>query len=93
MSVEKTHGLIGIHKSLRIQKNGQNGRILTLIVDEKYRNKGIGRALVTEAEKWFQDQGIASIIINSNTKLIKAHEFYHKLGYSNTGIRLTKRFN
>ncbi len=86
----KTHGMIGIQKSLRLQKNGQNGRILTLIVDSKYRNKGIGRALVSEAEKWFQEQGITSIFINSNTKLIKAHDFYGKLGYSNTGVRLTK---
>ncbi len=87
----KTNGMIGIQKSLRIQKNGQNGRILTLIVDENYRKKGIGRALMGEAEKWFHEQGIVAISVNSHTKLVKAHEFYHKLGYSSSGIRLTKK--
>jgi ribosomal protein S18 acetylase RimI-like enzyme len=89
----KVHGMIGIQKSLRIQKNGQNGRILTLIVDDKYRNKGIGQALVSEAEKCFNKQGITSIIINSSQKLTKAHKFYDKLGYSITGIRLAKRID
>ncbi len=87
------HGMIGIQKCLRIQKNGHNGRILTLIVNELYRNKGIGRSLVGEAEKWFREHGITSIVINSNQKLTKAHEFYNKLGYSKTGFRLAKQFN
>lgn len=84
------NGFIGLVKTLRFQRNGQTGRIATLIVHPDFRNRGIGSILVKKAENWFQSQGIDIVILTSSTERIKAHKFYGKLGYSETGLRLAK---
>jgi GNAT superfamily N-acetyltransferase len=53
-----------------------------LVVDEGSRNRGIGRLLLEEAEKWATAQGVAVLRVRSNMIRRDAHRFYERAGYS-----------
>jgi GNAT superfamily N-acetyltransferase len=53
-----------------------------LVVDEKYRGRGIGRALMQHAEAWAREHGCATVSLRSNVIRNEAHAFYKGLGYS-----------
>ena len=55
--------------------------IVGFVVDERERNKGIGKQMMAAAEKWIREKGIEKIAIRSNVKRIPAHKFYEKNGY------------
>jgi GNAT superfamily N-acetyltransferase len=52
-----------------------------LIVDEKYRGKGVGKALMEHVKDWCMQQGIFRIRLRSQTKRLDAHKFYQALGF------------
>lgn len=53
-----------------------------LVVDERYRYSGAGRALLEAAEAWSRERGMPSMRIRTNVVREAAHEFYTRLGYS-----------
>jgi len=57
--------------------------ILGLVVDEKFRGRGAGCALLAAVEKWAADTGAAGVRLNSNVKREEAHKFYLACGYIN----------
>lgn len=57
------------------------GNILGLAVKSDYRRKGIGKALLMEAEDWAMRHNIHHIRLNSGISRKEAHAFYQKLGY------------
>lgn len=60
-------------------RGGDAGVVLgRVVVLPGYRGKGLGRMVVTEAEKWITELGYHEIIIDSR---INAVDFYKKLGY------------
>ena len=61
-----------------------------LVVDEKYRNKGIGKMLVEKAKQWSKDKGSNKLKLRCNTKRIDAHKFYTNAGF--TEIKQQKVF-
>ena len=54
-----------------------------LVVDENYRNQGIGQALIQSIERWANQLGCAGIMLYSNIKRQETHLFYEKNGYTN----------
>ena len=67
--------------------------ILGLAVSSKYRRRGIGKALVEQAEKWAEENDIELMRLNSGSKRIGAHKFYQTLGYfsEKSQMRFIKR--
>lgn len=61
---------------------GSYGEIGGLIVSSEYRSDGIGRRLISQAEKWVADQSSTRIIVRSRTTREAAHRFYLREGYS-----------
>lgn len=61
--------------------NPISGYIGELCVSEKYRRKGIGRALMLAAEKYCQEQNIPAIHLNVYALNEAACKFYASLGY------------
>ena len=55
-----------------------------LVVEELSRSARVGTALMEAAEAWARDQGCATLRVRSNVVRRRAHEFYHRLGYSRT---------
>jgi len=53
-----------------------------LVMDEKNRGKGTGRALLTAAEKWAKSRDISTIVVRSNVIRQEAHEFYPNVGFT-----------
>jgi len=60
---------------------GVNGEIVSLVVDESSRGKGIGKGLVISAEEWLKKR-TPNIYIRANVIREEAHLFYKELGYS-----------
>jgi GNAT superfamily N-acetyltransferase len=61
-----------------------------LVVDEKERGTGIGKALLQACEKWAKDKGINEIVVRSNIIRERAHTFYLSNGYEY--INQSKKF-
>ncbi|WP_198930903.1 GNAT family N-acetyltransferase [Sporomusa sphaeroides] len=55
-----------------------------MIVDNKCRNKGIGKALIAEIEKIAIDKNCTQIILVTEIDRIDACKFYESAGYSPT---------
>jgi GNAT superfamily N-acetyltransferase len=59
--------------------------VQSLIVDMTHRRKGYGQQLLTLAERYAKEQGLAAISLRSNTLRADAHSFYRTLGYEAIG--------
>lgn len=54
---------------------------LGLAVDNDYKRKGIGSALLKQGEEWAKENGAVGIRLCSGMERDKAHEFYLSQGY------------
>ncbi|KJS11163.1 MAG: acetyltransferase [Peptococcaceae bacterium BRH_c8a] len=53
-----------------------------MIVDKRYRNKGVGRALITELERIAAEKNCTQIIFVTETNRNDACKFYESAGYN-----------
>jgi predicted N-acetyltransferase YhbS len=56
-----------------------------LVVDENFRNRGIGQKLIAEVEKWAIEKKLNNLRVRSNSIRKETHQFY-----INRGFQLTK---
>lgn len=93
---DSTNEVIGFIEAERYNLiYGGNGfNIIALAVDEDYRNKGVGRALVESLERYAISIGYTFIRLNSRIERADAHLFYSHIGYTEDKIqkRFIKRF-
>jgi ribosomal protein S18 acetylase RimI-like enzyme len=73
-------GLLHVYERPALEKPGE-AVVQALVVDEASRGKGIGRALMREAERWAQARGLASITLHTRVDRGDARAFYASLGY------------
>jgi GNAT superfamily N-acetyltransferase len=62
-------------------ESGPNAELGGLVVDEKHRGSGAGRALVERVEAWAKERGANDLCLRSNIIRGEAHEFYEHLGF------------
>lgn len=62
--------------------DGSSAMIGRVVVLPEYRGKGLGRLLVTEAEKWLAELGFHKSVVESRDVAVG---FYERLGYTVTG--------
>lgn len=65
----------------RMLESDPDAEIGGLVVDERLRGRGIGKALMAFAEAWAQERGYRTVSLRSNVIRKDAHEFYKGLGY------------
>jgi GNAT superfamily N-acetyltransferase len=53
-----------------------------MFVDDQFRGKGIGAAILIELENWVKELGYSSIVLETGTVQVKAIALYKKFGYS-----------
>lgn len=74
-----------------INQNAPVAWLTALVVAERARGKGVGRRLVAVAEDWARRHGASRLALTSALHRQEAHEFYKRLGYDHTGVRLAKK--
>jgi GNAT superfamily N-acetyltransferase len=89
----KVVGMIGLYTSILYNKDGLYARVIAFVVDSNYRNKGIGKLLINEAEIWARNQGADSIGLNSGNRPERdnAHQYYKRMGYVEKSTGFVKR--
>jgi GNAT superfamily N-acetyltransferase len=83
-------GVAGAGVGLQYAGDGIRGQLLALVVDELWRRRGIGAALVATVERWLRERGADAVVVNSRHSRLDAHRFYKQLGYQDTGLRFVK---
>ena len=66
------------------------GRLASVVVDDAWRSRGIGTALIRAAERICAGAGCAQMEVTSGVHRPRAHEFYRRLGYSAKPERFIK---
>jgi len=61
---------------------GTCGEVVSLVVDESMRGKGIGKFLLKESTNWLKERGQTKVRIRCNSIREEAHKFYSHLGYT-----------
>lgn len=69
----------------------KRAEIVGLVVHEQHRGRGVGRALMEQAEQWAKEMDCISVRLRSNVQRDGAHAFYEKSGYRFT--KLQKAFS
>ena len=65
-----------------------------MIVDKNYRNRGVGKALVSELEKIAAHRDCSQVILVTERKRVDAVKFYESAGYSSqTHVGFKKNLN
>jgi GNAT superfamily N-acetyltransferase len=55
--------------------------IQALVVDDTMRSRGVGEALMREAEAWAVNRGLAATSLYTNITRDRARAFYERIGY------------
>lgn len=53
----------------------------SIVVDERWRGRGIGRELMAWAEEWGRARGLTRAVLRSRAERSDAHRFYQRLGW------------
>ena len=83
-------GLASIHVSLALEYDEPAAKLSALAVDERYRRRGIGEALVAAMEEEARMRGCRLIFLTSAQRRGDAHAFYRRIGFDETGLRFAK---
>ena len=63
--------------------NGKSiGYIENVIIDEKYRRKGIGKEIMRMAIKYAEEEKCYKIVLQSGIGRTEAHKFYESIGFN-----------
>ena len=60
---------------------GSFGEIVSLVVNETYRGKGVGKKLIEEATEWLKRKGETKLRIRCNVIRDETHKYYEHLGF------------
>ncbi len=61
--------------------DGLRGWLYRLAVAPDYQRRGIGRAMVEQAESWLREQGCLKVKLQVEERVAESVEFYRRLGY------------
>jgi len=77
-------GCLSLHAIPYLERTGRWMRIESLVVDQRERRAGTGRALVDAAEQLASEWDCLLIEVTSLRSRVDAHAFYRRLGYTDS---------
>lgn len=69
------------------------GRVVELVVSEKYRGKNVGRILMDELEQYFRKNECEFVRVGCFAPNVGTHAFYEKCGYGDRYIEMLKKLD
>ena len=85
-------GLAPVHARAVLHVARPVAQLTALVVPPEMRGRGVGRALVAEAEKWGRARGADRLVVTTALHRADAPLFYEALGFEHTGRRYVRRF-
>jgi putative oxidoreductase len=76
-------GLIEL-KRVRLVMARKQVEVVSLVVDERHRGRGIGTRLLEEAERWAHDLRCSKLRVRSDSGRERAHSVYERVGFEPT---------
>jgi GNAT superfamily N-acetyltransferase len=89
---EEVVGWLQAHAA-HILESGFRVEITGMVVSPETRRHGVGRLLLTEAERWAREKGAGAIVVRSNTQRVESHLFYPALGFRESKRQVVYRKN
>jgi GNAT superfamily N-acetyltransferase len=83
-------GVLTLHWAPLLQYEAPAARIMTLVVDEQARGKGVGKILVDRAAAIAVEMGCGILELTSGMHRKEAHAFYHAIGFETASLRLAR---
>ena len=83
-------GLAGLHVSPSLEHDREAAKVSVLVVDERYRRRGVGEALLEAVEAEARSRGSALLFLTTAERRGDAHAFYERQGLEHTGRRFAK---
>jgi GNAT superfamily N-acetyltransferase len=77
-------GFIALHAVPRFEHDDRLVRIVALVVDSGVRERGIGRLLMDEAERFGREVGAAYVEVTAGHHRADARHLYESVGYDAT---------
>ena len=75
-------GSVGVDR-----KDEQTAELKRLYVDASLRGRGIGQRLVETVLDWTRAEGMARVVLWSDTRFENSHRLYRRLGFTQLGER------
>jgi len=86
---EKLIGICGIWFMTR-HYIGKSAEVDHVVIDEKYRNKGLGKFFFTWIHNHLKEKGCNATELNAYVQNTKSHKFYYNEGYDIYGFHMVK---
>lgn len=83
-------GVIAVHVCPWFEKEGNWARIVALVVAEASRGRGVGRELMSAAERFARQNGCQAVELTSRNTRTDAHAFYRRLGFADQNVKSTR---
>ena len=78
---EKVVGWMGVSYNIS-PESPPRCEVHGLVIDEYYRNKGIGKLLIERAKEWSRDRGVGKLRLRCNVIRTETHKFYEHIGFT-----------
>ena len=85
-------GMLTVQLLISTAEGGTAGLVEDVVVDEAYRDRGIGKALLQHLEAWAIQTGTTRLQLLADRNNHSALGFYEKQGWSATGLIGLRRF-
>ena len=86
-------GLATVHARAVLHVARPVAQLTALVVPPGMRGRGVGRALVAEAERWGRARGADRLVVTTALHRADAPLVYERLGFEHTGRRYVRRFD
>ena len=83
-------GLLALHVMPVIHDANDLAMIMALVITERARGEGVGRALIEGATTVARERGSTRLFVTTHLRRSGAHAFYERLGFQFTGRRYVK---